>query len=80
MWLKEDFSEEFAKAKIETPVLVIGGNQDLPGFRKEYYDKTISQWIPSAEFSYIENAGHYPMQETPVLFSTLIENHMSKQK
>lgn len=80
MWLGEDFADEFAKANIKTPVLVIGGNQDLPGFLKEYYDKTIAQWIPSATFSYIENAGHYSMQETPVLFSTLIEGHMSAHK
>lgn len=80
MWLKEDFSKEFANAKIETPVLVIGGKQDLPGFQKDYYDKTIAQWLPSAVFTYIENAGHYPMQETPVLFSTLIESHMNSQK
>ena len=80
MWLGEDFSAQLAKANIETPVLVIGGGQDLPGFRKDYYDKTIAQWIPSATFSYIENAGHYPMHETPVLFSTLIEGHMGAHK
>ena len=77
MWLGEDFSIALAKAEIKTPVLVIGGRQDFPGFQEEYYTKTIAQWVPTAKFSYIENAGHYPMQETPILFATLMENHMS---
>jgi len=80
MWLGEDFSAELASANVETPVLVIGGRQDLPGFQEDYYNKTIAKWLPSATFSYIENAGHYPMQETPVLFATLIERHMNAQK
>lgn len=76
MWLAEDFSAEFKAAKIGTPTLVIGGRNDLPGFQESYYAKTIAQWLPSVSFAYIENAGHYPMQETPVLFATLLEEHL----
>lgn len=79
MWLGEDFSVALALAKVGTPVLVIGGRQDFPGFQEDYYKKTIAQWVPTAEFSYIENAGHYPMQETPILFATLMENFMGSQ-
>jgi hypothetical protein len=32
MWLQTDFSEEVRVATIDTPLLVIGGRQDLPGF------------------------------------------------
>jgi len=80
MWLGEDFSAELAKANVGTPTLVIGGRQDLPGFQQDYYEKTIAQWVPAATFTYIENAGHYPMHETPVLFATLIESHMNSHK
>ncbi len=77
MWLGEDFSAELGAAAVETPVLVIGGRNDLPGFQEDYYGKTIAEWLPNVRFEYIENAGHYPMHETPVLFATLLEAHFS---
>lgn len=77
MWTTEDFSREFAAAKVGTPVLVIGGRNDLPGFQEAYYAKTLSKWLPHVSFTYIENAGHFPMYETPVLFATLVESHMN---
>lgn len=80
MWLNEDFSTEFAKANIQTPVLVIGGRTDLPGFLEDYYKKTLGVWLPNAKFEYIENSGHYPMHETPVLFATLVESHINENK
>lgn len=80
MWLDEDFSAEFAAAKIATPVLVIGGRNDLPGFQEAYYSKTLANWLPDIRFAYIDNAGHYPMQETPVLFATLVEGHLNANK
>ena len=80
MWLNEDFSGSFSAANIETPVLVIGGRQDLPGFQEEHYAQTIAKWLPNAAFTYIENAGHYPMQETPIYFATLIETHFNENQ
>lgn len=80
MWLGEDFSEALAAARIETPVLVIGGRNDLPGFLKTHYDTTLARWIPNSEFLYIENAGHYPMQETPALFASAVEKHIKSNR
>lgn len=80
MWLDEDFSEAVQAAKIGTPVLVIGGRNDLPGFQQAYYDATIAQWLPNIDFQYIDNSGHYPMNETPVLFANIIETHMNTHK
>jgi pimeloyl-ACP methyl ester carboxylesterase len=76
MWLNEDFSSELSKAKIKTPVLVIGGRNDLPGFQEAHYNDTIAKWVPNIRFEYIDNAGHFPMYETPVLLATLIEKHL----
>ncbi|MCO6179651.1 alpha/beta fold hydrolase [Ciceribacter sp. RN22] len=80
MWLDEDFSAELAAANVDTPVLVIGGRNDLPGFQEAYYSKTLAKWLPNIHFEYIDNAGHYPMQETPVLFATLVEAHLNANK
>ena len=80
MWLEEDFAEELVAAKIGTATLVIGGRNDLPGFQEAYYTKTVANWMPNIQFSYIDNAGHYPMQETPVLLATLVEAHFKANK
>jgi len=77
MWLNEDFSKELSEAKVQTTVLVIGGPNDLPGFQQEYFDKTLAIWLPNVAFEYMDNAGHYPMQETPILFASLVEKHLA---
>ncbi len=80
MWLESDFSSEVSEAKLETPYLVIGGRHDLPGFQEEHLRKTFGAWYPNIEFSFITDAGHYPMQETPVYLASLIENFLSKHQ
>jgi len=77
MWLNEDFSAAFAAAAIGIPVLVIGGRNDLPGFQEAHFASTLGQWLPQARVVYLENAGHYPMQEVPILTATLIEGNLS---
>ena len=74
MWLDEDFALSFQVADIQTPVLVIGGRNDLPGFQQAHFDKTLAAWLPNVIFRYIENAGHYPMEETPPLFAGMLES------
>lgn len=76
MWLGEDFSAEFAAAGVATPVLVIGGRNDLAGFQQAHYDQTLAHWLTNVSFEYIDNAGHYPMFETPILLASLIERHL----
>jgi len=80
MWDNEDFSEELNAAKVGTPITVLGGRNDLPGFQESYYNETIANWLPNVSFTYIDNAGHYPMHETPVLFASLIESHLAAHK
>lgn len=76
MWVNEDISKEIARARIQTPLLVIGGRQDLPGFQESHFEKTFAQWYPNVTFRYITDAGHYPMQETPVYLASLIEEFL----
>lgn len=80
MWLETDFSREIRDARIATPILVIGGRQDLPGFQEEHLRKTFGAWYPNAEFAFIAESGHYPMQETPVLLANLIERFLGAHR
>lgn len=73
MWLETDFSADIRRAQIATPLLVIGGRQDLPGFQEEHLRRTFGAWYPDPELTFITDAGHYPMQETPVYLASLIE-------
>lgn len=73
MWLETDFSADIRRARIATPLLVVGGRQDLPGFQEEHLHNTFGTWYPSSQLTFITDAGHYPMQETPVYLATLIE-------
>ncbi|NKB60499.1 MAG: alpha/beta fold hydrolase [Alphaproteobacteria bacterium] len=80
MWIDEDFATALKAAGVGTPTLVIGGRNDLPGFQESYYAETVARWLPAIRFAYIDNAGHYPMQETPVLLATLVETHLGQHK
>jgi pimeloyl-ACP methyl ester carboxylesterase len=77
MWLDTDFSAAFHEAGVGTPFLVIGGRQDLPGFQEPHLRQTLGAWLPSIEFAFATDAGHYPMQETPALLASLMENFLS---
>jgi pimeloyl-ACP methyl ester carboxylesterase len=63
---------------IETPMLVLLGAHDAEANSLEMMKKTILTWCPKAEVSVIENAGHYPTQETPVYLATLIDVFQKK--
>jgi pimeloyl-ACP methyl ester carboxylesterase len=80
MWLETDFSAEARKAKVETPFLVIGGRQDLPGFQEAHLRKTFGVLYPNVAFSFITDAGHYPMHETPVYLASLIEKYLAAHR
>ncbi|WP_258238511.1 alpha/beta fold hydrolase [Arcobacter sp. CECT 8986] len=71
MYLEEDFSNEASNIKI--PVKVIVGKYDFPVFSKIVIKKAFEKWYKDLEIFEIEDAGHYPMVETPVLFASKIE-------
>ena len=78
MWLDTDFSAELAAASPATPVLVVGGRNDLPGFDEDTYRATIGEWFPNATFAFVTDAGHYAMQETPILLAALVNAHLGQ--
>lgn len=78
MWLDTDFAEEARRAAPTTPFLVVGGRQDLPGFQEEHLRATFGAWYPNAELTFITDAGHYPMQETPAYLAALMERFLAE--
>jgi pimeloyl-ACP methyl ester carboxylesterase len=80
MWIETDFSGEVRRARVETPILVIGGRQDLPGFQEEHLKKTVGAWFPNVESVFITDSGHFPMDETPVYLASLIERFLNTHR
>lgn len=75
MWVNENFANQ--TENIEQPFLVISGSNDHPGFRLEAQLKAFEKFKQVA-FLNIKSSGHFPMQETPILLATYIENFFSK--
>lgn len=80
MWIDGDFSAEAAAVKPGTPLRVIGGRNDLPGFDETHYRATFGAWYPNVNFEFISDAGHFPMYETPVYLAALIEAHLNAHR
>jgi pimeloyl-ACP methyl ester carboxylesterase len=74
-WTKTDFSAEVEG--LDIPVLVLIGEHDQ-AITSEAMEQTYMKWLPNAELEVMANAGHYPMDETPVAMVTSIEAFMGK--
>ncbi len=69
-WALGDFSEEI-KGKPH-PVKVMIGEFDA-ALTADVMNATFLAWYPNAELEVINNSGHYPMDETPVVLASSIE-------
>ena len=74
-WGKSDFHEEIEGNPV--PMLVAVGEFD-GGITAAVMQATYMQWYPNAELTVVANAGHYPMNETPVAFATLVESFLRR--
>ncbi|MFV0563091.1 alpha/beta fold hydrolase [Malaciobacter mytili] len=74
MYLNEDFSNE--ASKITVPVKAIVGKYDFVVFSKAVINKAFKSWYKNLELIEFEEAGHYPMIETPVLFASKLEEFL----
>jgi len=74
-WSSTNFVEESKGNK--TPFLVAVGEHDQ-ALNGEVMKETFMQWYPNARLEIIPNAGHYPMQETPVYLATLWESFLKE--
>ncbi len=72
-WAKTNFLDEANGMK--TPLLVMPGEHD-PALSEAVIKQTFMEWYPNAKLHVLRNAGHYPMQETPVHLATVMEAFM----
>jgi len=74
-WAKEDFIGDINGRDV--PIKVIVGQYDA-SISELVMQATFLTWYPNAELEVIPNAGHYPIDETPVALATSIEAFLRK--
>lgn len=74
-WAKSDFSPQVQGMTV--PIKVIVGEHDS-ALTPEFMRQTFMASYPNSELEMIANAGHYPMDETPVALATSIEAFLRK--
>ena len=72
-WAKTDFHAQIQGNPV--PIKVIVGEND-PALGAAAMKDTYLQWYPNAILDVMANAGHYPMNETPVALATSIEKFL----
>jgi pimeloyl-ACP methyl ester carboxylesterase len=72
MYLNIDYESNFEKLEIDVPIKIITGKYDFPVFSKNEVAKYFEEFN-DVEIVEFEEAGHYPMIESPVLFASKIE-------
>ena len=75
-WSGTDFSEEVKAARVALPLLALVGEHD-PRFDASLMHRTYLAWYPQARLEVLANAGHYPMNETPLALAASIEAFLS---
>ncbi|PCI27852.1 MAG: alpha/beta hydrolase [SAR324 cluster bacterium] len=63
---------------LQLPIMVMVGQFDRDEYGVEAIKKTYIAWHPNVELNVCANAGHYPMQETPVYTATTIEDFLRR--
>ncbi|MGB0847039.1 MAG: alpha/beta fold hydrolase [Thiolinea sp.] len=74
-WAKENFADEVSA--IGTSVMVCVGEFD-GAINADVMKATYMDWFDGCELAVIQNSGHYPMQETPVYLTTIMERFIAK--
>lgn len=71
-WSGTDFSEDIKAARVALPLLALVGEHDQR-FDAALMRRTYLAWYPQARLEVLGNAGHYPMNETPLALAASIE-------
>ncbi len=73
----ENFAQEIIESRPSTPMVVLAGEFDS-SVPQNMIKETFIRWYPNIDLHVIGNAGHYPMQETPVILATYLNYFLSK--
>ena len=73
-WAKTSFVDKIQGQQL--PVLVLPGEHD-PALGEAACRATWMQHYPNAQLEVVRNAGHYPMDETPIILATTIEKFLA---
>jgi pimeloyl-ACP methyl ester carboxylesterase len=73
-WSSASFVDKVADKTL--PVLVLPGEHD-PALGEDACRATWMQHYPHAQLEVIHNAGHYPMDEAPIILATKVENFLA---
>lgn len=76
MWSGADFADEVSG--LSTPYLVLTGEHDIESLRAAAMKETFLAMHPGAQLNEIPNCGHYPMQECPPFFATVIKQFLAR--
>lgn len=74
-WSKCSFAD--ATKSLEMPMLILVGRRDV-GVPEDMIRATYLMTNPQAKLHVVDNAGHYPMQETPVYLATQIQSFIGE--
>lgn len=77
MWTRT--GEPPTAPRLDTPALVVVGRHDYEFFRRDNLEPLIQATLPKATFAVVDDAGHFPMSETPLLFAQLIQDFFASQ-
>ncbi|PKB20596.1 alpha/beta fold hydrolase [Janthinobacterium sp. 64] len=77
-WSGTDFSEEIKAARVALPLLALVGEHD-PRFDADLMRRTYLARYPQARLEVLGNAGHYPMNETPLALAASIEAFLTEK-
>lgn len=74
LWGRTDVSAD--ATKVRTPMLLVACEKDQAPFRADALEGWRRKYYPHASVASIVDSGHYPMQETPPLFATIVERFL----
>ena len=77
-WSDTDFSGEVQGTASPLPLLALVGEHD-PRFDAALMRRTYLAWYPQARLEVLGNAGHYPMNETPLALAASIEAFLTEK-
>jgi len=74
-WADGDLSAEVKGCTV--PLKAVVGEHDV-AITADVMKATVLQWFPGSELEVMANAGHYPMQETPIRLATVWEEWFAR--